>query len=76
MDENNVSDGMMDISTALIEIIMIAGLVILAALIMVVIPHEMDIYTVKKGRGDPEYLENVEIIKAIAKREEGNNGKL
>ena len=65
----------MDISTALIEIIMIAGLVILVALIMVVIPHEMDIYTVK-GRGDPEYLENVEIIKAIAKKGGSNNGKL
>ena len=66
----------MDISTTLIEIIMIAGLVILVALIAVVIPHGMDIYTVRKGRGDPEYLENVEIIKAIAKREGEGNGKL
>ena len=65
----------MDISTVLIEIMMIAGLVILVALIAVVIPREVDIYTVK-GKGDPKYLENVEIIKAIAKKEEGNNGKL
>jgi len=68
----------MDISTVLIEIIMVAGLVILTALIAVVIPREMDIYTVK-GRGDPEYLENVEIIRAIraiAKREGEGNGKL
>jgi len=66
----------MDISTTLIEIIMVAGLVILVALIAVVIPHEVDIYTVRKGRGDPEYLENVEIIKAIAKKGGSNNGKL
>ena len=66
----------MDISTVLIEIIMIAGLVILVALIAVVIPREVDIYTVRKGRGDPEYLENIEIIKAIAKREGEGNGKL
>ena len=66
----------MDISTTLIGIIMIAGLVILVALIAVVIPREVDIYTVRKGRGDPEYLENVEIIKAIAKKGGSNNGKL
>ena len=66
----------MDISTALIGIIMVAGLVILTALIAVVIPREMDIYTVKKNRGNPEYLENVEIIKAIAKKGGSNNGKL
>jgi len=66
----------MDISTTLIEIIMVAGLVILVALIAVVIPHEVDIYTVRKGRGDPEYLENIEIIKAIAKGEGKGNGKL
>ena len=66
----------MDISTALIGIIMVAGLVILVALIAVAIPHEMDIYTVKKNRGNPEYLENVEIIKAIAKEEGEGNGKL
>ena len=66
----------MDISTVLIEIMMIAGLVILVALIAVVIPREVDIYTVKRGRGGPEYLENVEIIKAIAKREGEGNGKL
>ena len=62
--------------TVLIEILMIAGLVILVALIAVAIPREVDIYTVRKGRGDPEYLENIEIIKAIAKREGGGNGKL
>ena len=66
----------MDISTALIGIIMVAGLVILVALIAVVIPREVDIYTAKKGRGDPEYLENIEIIRAIAKREGRGNGKL
>jgi len=67
---------MMDISTVMIGIIMVAGLVILVALIAVVIPREVDIYTVRKGRGGPEYLENVEIIKAIAKEEGEGNGKL
>lgn len=65
----------MTISTAAIEIILLLGLVFLVALFVVVLPHEMRFY-VKRSNGDPEYLGNAEVIKAIAKKEEKSNGKL